>query len=104
MTNHSKNSFNKIINAPEVLVLVFFFANWSAICQMIKPFLVSISKQFKDRVAIIEIDTDKNKNIAEDYRIYRVPTVFFFKKGEVIDRIENIFSEKELIAKVLINL
>jgi len=76
------------------LVLVDFYADWCAPCQKMKPFLVEISKEMKDKVVIVRIDADTNKTLAKSLKVDALPVLKLYKANKLV------WSYKEFISKV----
>lgn len=98
--NVSDADFNEVVNIQTGLVLVVFVTDWSGTCYIVETFLVSLAKRFQSEVVILKTDFEKNEKTVLDYAIQEVPTVLFFRKGELIDRIEGVFSKNEIDARV----
>jgi thioredoxin 1 len=75
-------TFDEIINS-ETPVLVDFTATWCGPCKMMAPILQELKNDLGDKVKIIKIDIDKNRNIAEQMQVQSVPTLMVFKKGQL---------------------
>jgi len=74
--------------------LVDFYADWCAPCQKMKPFLVEISKEMKDKVVIVRIDADTNKTLAKSLKVDALPVLKLYKANKLV------WSYKEFISKV----
>lgn len=74
------NEFQKMLQS-EKLVLVDFNAEWCPPCQKMKPFLYEIQKEHNDIVDILFVDTDKNPELANLYKIEALPTLMLYKSG-----------------------
>lgn len=72
--------FEKMIDKDKV-VLVDFYAEWCAPCQKMKPFLHDLQEQYKDKLKVVKIDTDKHKQLAGIFRINALPTLMIYKDG-----------------------
>lgn len=74
-------SFNDIINGDKP-VLVDFFATWCGPCKMMHPVLDEVASRFSERIRVIKIDIDKNRELANAFNVRSVPTLMIFRKGE----------------------
>lgn len=87
--------FNDIIKS-EKLTLVDFFATWCGPCKMMHPVLEQLKREMGDGIRIVKIDVDNNEKISSHYNIQSVPTLMFFKNGEVVNRENGVRSLNEL--------
>lgn len=87
--------FNDIIKS-EKLTLVDFFATWCGPCKMMHPVLEQLKREMGDGIRIVKIDVDNNEKISSHYNIQSVPTLMFFKNGEVVNRESGARSLNEL--------
>ena len=74
------SNFNDIISSG-IPVLVDFSAEWCGPCKMMKPVLEQLKVKMDDKIRIIKIDVDKNRELAGKYRIQSVPTLMLFQNG-----------------------
>ena len=81
-------------------VMVDFFSPNCGPCRMLAPIIDSMAKKFYGRIIIAKLDSSRNQTSAAQYRIKGVPTLLFFKKGELTDQVTGALPEQEL-AKVL---
>ena len=73
-------NFEDIINSDKP-VLVDFFATWCGPCKMMHPVLDDLHAKIGDKVRIIKVDIDKNKQLAAAYNVRSVPTLKWRESG-----------------------
>ena len=88
--------FKEVIQSPKP-VLVDFYAEWCGPCQIMKPRLLDVAERMGEKAKIVEIDVDREKELAERYRIQSVPTFIIFKNGEQLWRQSGAISTIALI-------
>lgn len=88
--------FNELIQSTKP-VLVDFYAEWCGPCQIMKPRILDVAERMGDDVKVILIDIDKEKELAERFRIQSVPTLIIFKNGKQQWRQSGVISAHALI-------
>ena len=78
----TSENFEEEVLKSDVPVLVDMFATWCGPCQMLAPVLEEVAAK-QDDVKICKIDTDKELNLALQYKVASIPTLLLFKNGEV---------------------
>jgi len=81
-------------------VLVDFWAEWCGPCKMIAPLLDEIAREKAGTVKIAKVDVDQNQSLSMRYNIRAIPTLLFFKGGEVRDQITGMASKKDLLSRL----
>jgi thioredoxin 1 len=66
-------------------VFVEFFANWCGTCHINAPLIRDIALKFRARVKFCRIDIETHEAIAKTYGVQKIPTMLFFKDGQVVD-------------------
>lgn len=90
----------KVLKAKKPVV-VDFWAKWCTPCLKMDPIIEELSDEFKGKVEIYRLNVDENTSKAAEYGVRGIPTYFFFKNGEAIDRVVGITSKKELIRRLI---
>jgi len=67
-------------------VVLDFWAEWCGPCRMVAPFIEQLSEEYEGRVIVGKVDVDNNNDIVAEYGIRNIPTVLFFRNGEVVDK------------------
>ena len=88
--------FNELIQSTKP-VLVDFYAEWCGPCKIMKPRILDVMERMGDDIQVIQIDVDKEKEIAARFRIASVPTLIIFKNGKQQWRQSGIISAHALM-------
>jgi thioredoxin len=81
-------------------VLVDFWAEWCGPCKMIAPLLDEIAREKAGAVKIAKVNVDHNQSLSVRYNIRAIPTLLFFKGGEMRDQITGMTSKKDLLSRL----
>ena len=84
------SNFAEILNT-EMPVMVDFWATWCGPCKAIAPVVEEIAAEFEGRAVIAKCNVDDCDDIPMTYGIRSIPTLLFFKRGELVDRLEGLF-------------
>lgn len=76
--------FDALLSA-ESLFVVDCTATWCGPCKLIAPLIDQLADEYADRVKVLKLDMDSNKEVAKRYGIRSIPAVMFFTKGEVAE-------------------
>ncbi|MBR3259482.1 MAG: thioredoxin [Mycoplasmataceae bacterium] len=96
----SISEFEEFINSDR-LTVVDFFATWCGPCKMLGPVFQSVSDELNTKVNFIKIDIDQFNEIASKYQVASVPTIIYFKNGNVVDKTVGFMDSDTLKNKIL---
>jgi len=95
----SDSNFDQEVLKSATPVVVDFWAEWCGPCKMIAPMLEELAGEYAGKVKIGKVNTDHSQQLAVQYRINSIPTLLFFKAGQVVDQVIGLKSKKELKVK-----
>ncbi len=96
-------NFAESINKYPFLI-VDFWAPWCDPCKMVSPIIDQLSKEFSGRAMFGKLNVDDNPNISNAFQIQSIPTMIFFKNGQVVDKIIGAIVKSQLASKIEIML
>lgn len=92
-------------NISEILagdkpVMIDFWATWCGPCRMLSPTVDDIAAEYEGKAVVAKCNVDDADEVAMQFRIRNIPTLLFFKNGELAERLVGVVSRQE-IASVL---
>ncbi len=82
------------------VVVVDFYADWCGPCKMMAPVFAEASEAYNGKAMLAKINVDENRNIAMSNKIMSIPTMLFYKDGQVVDRISGVIDKGTLYSKI----
>ena len=94
----TSENFESLKNGAQPLV-VDFWATWCGPCRMVAPIIAKLAEKYDGKITVGKCDVEENDDLAAEYGIRNIPTILFFKNGEVVDKIVGAQSEAKLDEK-----
>ena len=90
-------------NISEILagdqpVMIDFWASWCGPCRMLAPTVDEIEAEYEGRVVVAKCNVDDADEASMQFRIRNIPTLLFFKGGEMVNRLVGAVSKQEITA------
>ncbi|MEI8271903.1 MAG: thioredoxin [Paludibacter sp.] len=92
-------NIKEIINSGKPVV-IDFWAEWCGPCRMVGPIVEELAKEYDGKVIIGKMDVDENVDTPNEYGIRNIPTILFFKDGQLVDKQVGAAQKAVLSAKV----
>jgi len=94
----TSENFESLKNGQLPLV-VDFWATWCGPCRMIAPIIAELAKEYEGQVVVGKCDVEENEDLAMEFGIRNIPTILFFKGGQVVDKIVGAVNKAKLDEK-----
>ncbi|ANU23107.1 thioredoxin [Planococcus donghaensis] len=82
----------------EGFVIAELGAAWCAPCKMIAPALQEINEDQHNNISVIQVDIDDNQETAQKFGVMSIPTLLFFKNGELMEQTVGFQPKEEILA------
>ena len=96
----TEDNFEREVLKSEQPVLVDFWADWCAPCHRIAPAIEELAHEFDGSATIAKLNVDEEPELARRYGIRSIPSLLFFRSGEVVDRIASVQPKRVLSEKL----
>lgn len=94
------SNFDEVLTSAKTPVLVDFWAVWCGPCRMLSPMVDEMAARYDGRLTVIKCNVDDASDTSSKYGIRNIPTLLFFKGGELVDRTTGALTKVELEEKI----
>jgi len=100
MQTLTEKDFQEKVLDQAGLVIVDYGATWCGPCKKLKPILDELDGTMNDKAAFYYVDAGEQPALAQKYGVMSLPTILFFKAGEVKDRIVGLVAKEKIEGKI----
>ena len=80
-------------------LVVDFWATWCGPCRMIAPIVAELAEEYDGKIVVGKCDVEENDELAAEFGIRNIPTILFFKNGEIVDKLVGAVSKAKIEEK-----
>ena len=94
------SNFKEVVLNSDKPVMVDFWATWCGPCKALVPVVEEVAAEYEGKAVVVKCNVDEAADAPMDYGIRNIPTLLFFKNGELVDRHVGVASKADLVAKI----
>ena len=93
-------TFAAEVEAHDGVAIVDLWAQWCGPCRVLGPIVDDLAREFQGRVKVAKLDIDQNPVTVARYNVRSIPTLLFFRHGQLLETVVGLRSKNELAARL----
>ena len=94
------SNFDEVVSSSKTPVVIDFWAPWCGPCRMLSPIVDEMAVKYDGQITVGKCNVDDASEVPAKYGIRNIPTLLFFKNGELVDRTTGALMKAELEEKI----
>src|SRR5665647_157709 len=94
------DTFEAEVLKSDIPVVVDFWAEWCGPCKMLSSTVDAIAGEYEGKVKVFKLDVQTEAAVASKYGVSSIPTLLFFKGGEIADRIVGLKPKNDITSRI----
>ena len=90
----------KSLKAGDKPLVIDFWATWCGPCRMVAPIIEELAKEYDGKVVVGKCDVEECEDLAMQFGIRNIPTIIFFKDGEMVDKMVGAQPKAKIVEKI----
>lgn len=100
MKEFNDDNFAQEVKGAKGVAVVDFWAPWCAPCRALSPTIEAIAGEYEGKAVVGKFNVDAGVIAPAEYGIRSIPTILFFKDGELVDKLIGAVSKSALVEKI----
>ncbi|MCK9612710.1 MAG: thioredoxin [Bacteroidales bacterium] len=94
------SNYEEMVMKSDKVVMLDFWAEWCGPCRMLTPIVEEMYAEFDGKAVIGKVNVDENPDVTAKLGIRNIPTIMFFKNGEMVDKVVGATAKANLVNKL----